>query len=245
VGFETEDELTYFASDSRYDMMKYSRCGRSGLKLPVISFGLWHNFGGVDPFEQARDMIFAAFDLGITHFDLANNYGPPYGSAEETFGRILKKGLEVYRDELIIRSIPESVKWCYTMNHGIPYYRLTQLDRKHRMDFATLSSPGADVPEMWRPGGKGVDLSHHEEKSTDGLSVPSMSFRLQSLHQHDLSTMSSHPATGRVVPTRSFERRGGDDPGKRVEGQSANHLEPAPGCARQCAVSSIEYPADR
>jgi L-glyceraldehyde 3-phosphate reductase len=84
--------------------MTYRRCGRSGLKLPAISLGLWHNFGGVDVFENARAMIRRAFDLGITHFDLANNYGPPPGSAEETFGRVLKKDLTPYRDELIISS---------------------------------------------------------------------------------------------------------------------------------------------
>jgi L-glyceraldehyde 3-phosphate reductase len=84
--------------------MRYNRCGRSGLKLPAISLGLWHNFGGADVFENARAMIHRAFDLGITHFDLANNYGPPYGSAEETFGRILRQDLAAYRDELIISS---------------------------------------------------------------------------------------------------------------------------------------------
>jgi L-glyceraldehyde 3-phosphate reductase len=84
--------------------MRYNRCGRSGIKLPAISLGLWHNFGGVDTFENARAMIRRAFDLGITHFDLANNYGPPPGSAEETFGRILRQDLGGYRDELIISS---------------------------------------------------------------------------------------------------------------------------------------------
>src|ERR1700758_637801 len=82
--------------------MQYRRCGRSGIKLPAISLGLWHNFGGVDNFENSRTMLRRAFDLGITHFDLANNYGPPYGSAEETFGQILKKDFLPYRDELII-----------------------------------------------------------------------------------------------------------------------------------------------
>ena len=77
-------------SDTRYDSMRYNRCGRSGLMLPAISLGLWHNFGGVDALENARAMIWRAFDLGITHFDLANNYGPPPGSAEESFGKILR-----------------------------------------------------------------------------------------------------------------------------------------------------------
>ncbi len=94
--------MSYSPSTTRYDSMRYNRCGRSGLKLPAISLGLWHNFGGVDSFENARAMVLHAFDLGITHFDLANNYGPPYGSAEENLGRILQKDLARYRDELVI-----------------------------------------------------------------------------------------------------------------------------------------------
>lgn len=96
--------MSYLPSQSRYDAMRYNRCGRSGLLLPAISLGLWHNFGGVDAFENARAMLRRAFDLGITHFDLANNYGPPYGSAEETFGQILKKDFSGLRDELVISS---------------------------------------------------------------------------------------------------------------------------------------------
>ncbi len=92
----------YIANGKRYDSMQYRRSGRSGIQLPAISLGLWHNFGGVDQFENCRAMLRRAFDLGITHFDLANNYGSPYGSAEETFGQILKKDFRPYRDELII-----------------------------------------------------------------------------------------------------------------------------------------------
>jgi L-glyceraldehyde 3-phosphate reductase len=92
----------YVADDKRYNSMQYRRSGRSGIKLPAVSLGLWHNFGGVDRFENSRAMLRRAFDLGITHFDLANNYGPPYGSAEEIFGQILKKDFLPYRDELII-----------------------------------------------------------------------------------------------------------------------------------------------
>ncbi|MGH7454168.1 MAG: aldo/keto reductase, partial [bacterium] len=88
--------MSYSPSPSRYDAMRYNRCGRSGLNLPVISFGLWHNFGGADIFENGRAMLHRAFDLGITHFDLANNYGPPYGSAEENFGRIFQKDFAGY-----------------------------------------------------------------------------------------------------------------------------------------------------
>jgi L-glyceraldehyde 3-phosphate reductase len=80
----------YIASEQRYDTMTYRRCGKSGIKLPAISLGLWHNFGGVDVFENGRAMVLRAFDLGITHFDLANNYGPPPGSAESNFGEILQ-----------------------------------------------------------------------------------------------------------------------------------------------------------
>jgi len=101
----------YVPSDTRYGSMRYNRCGRSGLMLPAISLGLWHNFGGVDVFENARAMIWRAFDLGITHFDLANNYGPPPGSAEENFGKILRQDLGRYRDELIISSKAGYLMW--------------------------------------------------------------------------------------------------------------------------------------
>ncbi len=107
--------MAYLSESKRYDSMLYNRCGKSGLKLPAVSLGLWHNFGGVDTMENSKAMVFKAFDLGITHFDLANNYGPPAGSAEETFGRILKSDLGTYRDELII-----STKAGYGMWQG-PY----------------------------------------------------------------------------------------------------------------------------
>ncbi|MEL6924937.1 MAG: aldo/keto reductase, partial [Bacteroidota bacterium] len=95
---------TYVANDKRYDTMRYRRCGKSGILLPMISVGLWHNFGHDDSFSNMRDILRTAFDNGITHFDLANNYGPPYGSAEENFGRIFKRDFKSYRDELIISS---------------------------------------------------------------------------------------------------------------------------------------------
>jgi L-glyceraldehyde 3-phosphate reductase len=122
--------MTYLPLENRYSEMRYNRCGKSGLLLPAISLGLWHNFGGVDVFENGRSLIFRAFDLGITHFDLANNYGPPPGSAEETFGKILTQNLAAYRDELII-----STKAGYWMWSG-PYgewgsrkYLLASLDQ--------------------------------------------------------------------------------------------------------------------
>lgn len=103
--------MTYQPAETRYNAMRYNRCGRSGLKLPAISLGLWHNFGGVTPFENARAMVRRAFDLGITHFDLANNYGPPPGSAEANFGRIMALDLASHRDELIISSKAGYYMW--------------------------------------------------------------------------------------------------------------------------------------
>lgn len=94
--------MKYLANQERYDAMIYRRSGRSGVKLPAIALGIWYNFGGFDPFENCRAMIRTAFDLGITHIDIANNYGPPPGSAEETFGRVFRKDLKPYRDELLI-----------------------------------------------------------------------------------------------------------------------------------------------
>lgn len=96
--------MTYQPDPARYEHAAFRRCGRSGLDLPPISLGLWHNFGGTDVFETGRAMIRRAFDRGVTHFDLANNYGPPYGSAEENFGRILRDDFGVLRRELVISS---------------------------------------------------------------------------------------------------------------------------------------------
>jgi L-glyceraldehyde 3-phosphate reductase len=125
--------MPYTAAPDRYDRMQYRRTGRSGLKLPAISLGLWHNFGGDRPYETSRAILRRAFDLGVTHFDLANNYGPPYGSAEETFGTALRDDFRPYRDELVI-----STKAGYDMWPG-PYgewgsrkYVLSSLDQSLR-----------------------------------------------------------------------------------------------------------------
>jgi len=128
--------VTYVAAAERYDRLQYRRCGRSGLLLPALSLGLWQNFGGERPLEDSRAILRRAFDLGITHFDLANNYGPPYGSAEGTFGRIMRDDLRPYRDELVV-----STKAGYDMWPG-PYgewgsrkYLLASLDQSlRRMD---------------------------------------------------------------------------------------------------------------
>ncbi len=101
----------WIPNNDRYDTMPYRRCGRSGVRLPLLSLGLWHNFGGVDRVEDARAMVRRAFDLGITHFDLANNYGPPPGSAEQTFGALLRTDLAAHRDELIISTKAGYLMW--------------------------------------------------------------------------------------------------------------------------------------
>ena len=120
----------YVPDQKRYDSMQYRRSGRSGIQLPAVSLGLWHNFGGVDNFENARAMLRRAFDLGITHFDLANNYGPPYGSAEENFGRILHKDFLPYRDELIISTKAGWDMWPGPYgNLGSRKYILASLDQ--------------------------------------------------------------------------------------------------------------------
>jgi L-glyceraldehyde 3-phosphate reductase len=122
--------MTYIPSQQRYDTMIYRRSGRSGLLLPAISLGLWHNFGGVDTVENSRKMIHRAFDLGITHFDLANNYGPPPGSAEETFGKILSEDLAAYRDELIISTKAGYLMWPGPYGEwGSRKYLLASLDQ--------------------------------------------------------------------------------------------------------------------
>jgi L-glyceraldehyde 3-phosphate reductase len=145
--------MKYNPKTSRYDHMIYNRCGRSGLKLPAISLGLWHNFGHVDDYETARKMLFTAFDAGITHFDLANNYGPPPGSAEENFGKIMNQDLKAWRDEIII-----STKAGYLMWDG-PYgewgsrkYLLASLDqslKRMQLDYVDIfysHRPDPDTP---------------------------------------------------------------------------------------------------
>ena len=143
----------FTASTTRYDSMAYRRCGSSGLLLPAVSLGLWHNFGGVDNFENSRAMLRRAFSLGITHFDLANNYGPPYGSAEENFGRIFREDFAPYRDELIV-----STKAGYDMwpgpygNWGSRKYLLSSLDQSLRrmgleyVDIFYSHRPDPDTP---------------------------------------------------------------------------------------------------
>ncbi|MFV0592545.1 MAG: L-glyceraldehyde 3-phosphate reductase [Draconibacterium sp.] len=145
--------MTYIANENRYSAMKYNRCGKWGLKLPAVSLGLWHNFGGVDVFENGRAMLHRAFDLGITHFDLANNYGPPPGSAEENFGRILKQDFTAYRDELIISSKAGYLMWPGPYGEwGSRKYVLASLDQSLKrmgleyVDIFYSHRPDPDTP---------------------------------------------------------------------------------------------------
>ncbi|MFG1673122.1 L-glyceraldehyde 3-phosphate reductase [Micromonospora sp. NPDC049282] len=125
--------MTYLASDDRYHDMHYRRSGRSGLRLPAISLGLWHNFGPDRPFERQRDIVRRAFDLGITHFDLANNYGPPPGAAEEAFGRLLAGDLKPYRDELVVSSKAGYLMWPGPYGEwGSRKYLISSLDQSLR-----------------------------------------------------------------------------------------------------------------
>ena len=132
----------YKADRNRYETMQYNRCGKSGLKLPVVSLGLWHNFGSKDNYDMMKTLCFTAFDNGITHFDLANNYGPIYGSAEENFGRIMRDFLRPYRNELII-----STKAGYDMwdgpygNWGSRKYLIASLDeslKRMQLDYVDI-----------------------------------------------------------------------------------------------------------
>ncbi|WP_345950965.1 L-glyceraldehyde 3-phosphate reductase [Mucilaginibacter sp. PAMB04274] len=143
--------MTYLPSSSRYETMPYRRCGKSGIKLPALSLGLWHNFGGVDVFENYRKILHLAFDSGITHFDLANNYGPPYGSAEENFGLLLKKDFAAYRDELIISSKAGYDMWPGPYgNWGSKKYLVASLDQ-------SLKRMGLDY----------VDIFYHHRPDPD------------------------------------------------------------------------------
>ncbi len=145
--------MIYLPQENRYDVMTYNRCGKWGLKLPAISLGLWHNFGGIDNYENARALLRRAFDLGITHFDLANNYGPPPGSAEENFGRILKQDFLHYRDELIISTKAGYLMWPGPYGEwGTRKYLLSSLDQSLKrmgleyVDIFYSHRPDPDTP---------------------------------------------------------------------------------------------------
>ena len=145
--------MQYSADPNRYNEMIYNKCGKWGLKLPAISLGLWHNFGGVDFYEDGRDMCLRAFDLGITHFDLANNYGPPPGSAEENFGKIMQNDLAPYRDELIISTKAGYLMWPGPYGEwGSRKYLLSSLDqslKRMKLEYVDIfysHRPDPDTP---------------------------------------------------------------------------------------------------
>ncbi|MEY2792329.1 MAG: L-glyceraldehyde 3-phosphate reductase [Bacteroidota bacterium] len=122
--------MNYNASEKRYDQMTFNRCGKSGISLPAVSLGLWHNFGEIDSYQNAKEIIHLAFDNGITHFDLANNYGPPAGSAESTFGNVLKEGFFKYRDEMIISTKAGWKMWEGPYgDYGSKKYLVASLDQ--------------------------------------------------------------------------------------------------------------------
>jgi L-glyceraldehyde 3-phosphate reductase len=145
--------MPHIAAADRYDSMLYNRCGRSGLRLPAVSLGLWHNFGGVDAYETGRAIVQRAFDRGVTHFDLANNYGPPPGSAEESFGRILRDDLRPYRDELVISTKAGYLMWPGPYGEwGSRKYLLSSLDQSLKrmgleyVDIFYSHRPDPDTP---------------------------------------------------------------------------------------------------
>ena len=158
--------MGYEANEGRYDVLRYRRCGKSGVQLPVLSLGLWHNFGGSATMENAWSMLKTAFDLGITHFDLANNYGPPPGSAELSFGQALKRGFAPYRDEMVI-----STKAGYPMwpgpygNWGSKKYLLASLDQS-----------------LTRMGLEYVDIFYHHRPDPDTPVEESMEALAQAVH---------------------------------------------------------------
>jgi len=143
----------YLPQENRYNTMTYNRSGKWGLKLPAVSLGLWHNFGGVDEFENGRRIMHRAFDLGITHFDLANNYGPPPGSAEENFGKILKQDFKAYRDELIISTKAGYLMWPGPYGEwGTRKYLLSSLDQSlKRMGLEYVDIFYSHRPDMDTP----------------------------------------------------------------------------------------------
>lgn len=165
--------MGYIASGNRYQEMIYNRCGKSGLKLPAVSLGLWHNFGGVDEYENARAIVLKAFDSGITHFDLANNYGPPPGSAEENFGKILSKDLGNYRDELVISTKAGYLMWAGPYGDGgSRKYLISSLDQSlKRMNLAYVDIFYHHRPDTETPFEESMEALAHVYRQGKALYV--------------------------------------------------------------------------
>ena len=186
----------YLASSDRYDTMHYRRCGRSGLMLPALSLGLWHNFGHDRPYDTQRSIVRRAFDLGVTHFDLANNYGPPYGAAEINFGRMLVDDLKPHRDELVI-----STKAGYDMwpgpygNWGSRKYLLASLDQ-------SLARMGLDYVDIF--------YSHRFDPSTpleETMGALDTAVRSGRCSTGGSKTMVCSTPSNRLAPDASRSRR--------------------------------------
>lgn len=202
--------MNYIAAESRYDGMKYRRCGKSGLMLPEISLGLWHNFGDITPFGVQQSMLRTAFDNGITHFDLANNYGPPYGEAERNFGQHFLRDFRPYRDELVISTKAGFDMWPGPYgNHGSRKYLIASLDQslqRMHLDYVDIfyhHVPDSETPveetagalEQILRSGKAlyVGISNYNAKETDAMirALGNLSTHLL-IHQPSYSMMNRH-----------------------------------------------------
>ncbi len=175
----------YTPSPTRYDTMKYRSCGRSGLRLPEISIGLWHNFGGVDPFETSRAMVRRAFDLGVTHFDLANNYGPPPGSSEEVFGEILRKDFIRLRDEITVATKAGYLMWPGPYGEwGSRKHLLSSLDQSlKRMGLEYVDIFYHHRPDPQTPLEESMGALDHAVKSGKALYVGISSYNTESTRE--------------------------------------------------------------
>jgi len=211
--------MTYSASAKRYENMPYNRCGQSGLKLPAISLGLWHNFGDVDNFDNARSIIHAAFDNGITHFDLANNYGPSPGSAEINFGKILKNDLSSHRDELIVSTKAGHEMWSGPYGEwGSKKHLLASLDQSlkrmgldyvdifysHRPDMETPLEETMDALAQAVKQGKAlyVGISKYSpERTKQAASILKSSGLRLLIHQLPYSILNRHFEDARLFDT--------------------------------------------
>ena len=213
----------YQAKETRYGEMKYRRCGNSGLMLPVLSLGLWHKFGSAENYENMKQMCFTAFDLGITHFDIANNYGPAPGSAEENFGRILSDGLGAYRDEIVV-----STKAGYEMwdgpygNWGSRKHLLSSLDQSlkrmrldyvdifyhHRMDPETPVEESMEALAFAVKSGKALyaGISNYDLESTKKAEAI-----LKELHCPLLINQRRYSIFDRTIETDGVKRYGGEN----------------------------------
>jgi L-glyceraldehyde 3-phosphate reductase len=207
--------MSYVAAHSRYETMLYRQCGKSGLKLPALSLGLWHNFGDMTPIEKQRGLLRAAFDLGITHFDLANNYGPPFGSSEINFGRLLREDFASYRDELVISTKAGWDMWPgpYGQGGGSRKYVLASLDQSlkrmgvdyvdifysHRFDIDTPleETMGALATAVQQGKALYVGISSYSAGKTAEAAAILRSFKVPLLiHQPSYSMLNRWPEGG-------------------------------------------------